>query len=244
MAQIEGRNPVIEAIKSGRTIKKIFIQEGVRGKKVDRIIKEASRFNIPLQKAKKDFLDKKARSHSHQGIIAMADDIKYVSPREMVEIAREKGEDPFIIILDQVQDPHNLGAIIRTAYAAGAHGLIYPRKRSADITPVVTKASAGAVNHLPLAKVSNINYTIADLKDMGLWITGTDVRGTRPYYSADYKGPVGLVIGNEGKGMRRLVKENCDFVVNIPMSGELGSLNASVAAGVVIFEVVRQRRST
>jgi 23S rRNA (guanosine2251-2'-O)-methyltransferase len=241
MTKIEGRNPVIEAFKGKRQLNKIYIQEGIRGDKIDRIITQARNNKVKIERVSRNRLTQMASSHAHQGVIAMAEPIKLSSIRQILELAGEKGEAPLVIILDQIQDPHNFGAIIRTGYAAGAHGLVFQKKRAATITPVVIKSSAGAVEHFKLAEVANINYAINELKDAGLWIAGADMEGEKSYFAADLKGPVGLVIGNEGEGLHRLVKERCDFLIKIPMQGKLGSLNASVAAAILIFEVVRQR---
>lgn len=240
--QIEGRNPVVELLRGQRRVKKIYLQQGVKGNNIDWIIKKAEDNSISFQRVTKTRLNKMASSHSHQGVIAIAEQVRLYEPEAILNLAREKDEPPFVVVLDQIQDPHNFGAIMRTAYAAGVHGIIYPKNRAVDITPVVVKSSAGAVEHLMLAKVTNINYTIKDLKEAGLWIAGTDIEEAQLCYDTDLKGPLAIVIGNEGTGLRRLVKENCDFLVKIPMQGKLGSLNASVAAGIVIFEAVRQRR--
>ncbi len=242
MVKIEGRNPVIEALKGKRKIEKILIQEGIKGQKIDEIIKAAQEKGIRIQRVSRTKLDHIGVSHSHQGIIAFAEKKELVTALDIVAYAQERGESPFIVILDQIQDPQNFGAIIRTAYAAGAHGVIYQDKRAAGITPVVVKSSAGAIEHILLAEVKNINQTIEELKKAGLWIVGADMAGETLYYNADFKGPIGLVIGSEGKGLRRLVKENCDFLVQIPMPGEFSSLNASVAAAILIYEVLRQRQ--
>jgi len=241
MTKIEGRNPVIEAFKGKRKFNKIYIQEGITGDKIDWIITQARNNNVEIERVSGHMLAQMASSHAHQGVIAMAEPIKLSSIQQILELARQKGEAPLVLILDQIQDPHNFGAVIRTAYAAGAHGVIYQKKRAATITPVVIKSSAGAVEHLKLAEVVNINYAIKELKDAGLWIAGADMEGEKTYFAADLRGPLGLVIGNEGEGLHRLVKERCDFLVKIPMQGNLGSLNASVAAAILIFEVIRQR---
>ncbi len=242
MDKIEGRNPVIEALKGKRKIEKILIQEGIKGGKIEEIINAAKKKGIRIERVPRTKLDQIASSHSHQGIIAYAEEKELVSPMDIVNYAREKDEPPFIVILDQIQDPQNFGAIIRTAYAAGAHGVIYQDKRAAGITPVVVKSSAGAIEHIKLSEVKNINHTIEELKEAGLWIAGADMEGDMLYYEVDLKGPIGLVIGSEGKGLRRLVRENCDFLVKIPMPGEFSSLNASVAAAILIYEVLRQRQ--
>lgn len=242
MAKIEGRNPVMEALKGKRRIDNILIQEGISGKKINQIIREAKNKGVRVERVPRIKLDQITNTQSHQGIIAFAGDKELVSPLDIVNYAKGKGEAPFIVILDQIQDPHNFGAIIRTAYAAGAHGVIYQDKRAAGITPVVVKSSAGAVEHIKLSEVKNINYTIDELKKAGLWIAGADMTGENLYYSADFRGSIGLVIGSEGEGLRRLVKDNCDFLVKIPMPGKFSSLNASVAAAVLIYEVLRQRQ--
>ncbi len=241
MARIEGRNPVLEALRGKRRIHRVILQEGVSGDIIDDIKNMANEKDISITSVLGDKLDDLSRSHAHQGVMAEADDLKLSSPEKMVELAKSRGEKSLIIVLDQIQDPHNFGAIIRTAFAAGAHGLIFQERRAVGITPVVLKASAGAAEHLPLAQVTNINYTIKDLKEAGLWIAGADLSAEQDHFAADLKGALGLVIGNEGSGLRRLVKENCDFLLKIPMEGKLGSLNASVAAGVIIYEAIRQR---
>ncbi|MGM0411352.1 MAG: 23S rRNA (guanosine(2251)-2'-O)-methyltransferase RlmB [Bacillota bacterium] len=242
MAKVEGRNSVIELLKGERKVNKLYVQKGLNGNRIKKILNLAKKKNINIDKVSKNQINKMASSHAHQGIIADAEKINLVSPEEIVEYAKTKDEPPFIVILDQIQDPQNFGSIIRSAYAAGAHGLIFQDRRAADITPVVLKASAGASEHLLLSKVSNINYTIDKLKDLGVWITGTDLNTDKSYDEVDYKGSTAVVIGNEGKGMRRLVRENCDFLVKIPIKGDLDSLNASVAAGVIFYEVLSQRR--
>jgi len=241
MAKIEGRNPVFEALKGDRRIDEIFIQKGITGGKIDQIINEAEKQGIRIERVPKIRIDQMTDTHSPQGLIALGAEKELVSPIDIVNYAEQKGEPPFIVILDQIQDPHNFGAIIRTACAAGVHGVIYQKKRSAGITSVVLKSSAGAVEHIKLSEVTNINYTIDKLKEKGLWITGADMGGESPYFKMDLKGPVALVIGNEGEGMRRLVKEKCDFLINIPMPGKISSLNASTAAAIIIYEVFRQR---
>ncbi|MFW5972196.1 MAG: 23S rRNA (guanosine(2251)-2'-O)-methyltransferase RlmB [Bacillota bacterium] len=241
MAKIEGRNPVYEALKGKRRIDNILIQKGVSGNNIDKIINEADIQGIRIEKAPKIKLDQMSVSHSHQGVIAFAAEKTLVSPEQIIKNAKKNNEDPFLIILDQIKDPHNFGAIIRTAYAAGAHGVIFQDKRAVGITPVVVKSSAGAIEHIMLSEVSNINYAIDKLKENGMWIAGADVDGNQLHYNADLKGSLGLVIGSEGEGLRHLVKEKCDFLIKIPMIGKLGSLNASVAAGIIMYEAVRQR---
>ncbi len=242
MVKVEGRNPVIELMKGQRKVSKLFLQQGIKGDKIELIQKKAREKNIRIDWVDKSSLNNLSKTDSHQGVVALTEKIELYTPQDILEEAKKKNELPFVIILDQIQDPHNFGAIIRTAYAAGAHGLIFPKDRSAGVTPVVEKTSAGAVEHLMLAEVSNINYTIRDLKEAGLWIAGTDINGKSLYFNQDLKGPIGIVIGNEGQGLRRLVTENCDFLIKIPMKGKLASLNASVASGIVIYEVLRQRR--
>lgn len=243
MANVEGRNPVIELLSGERRVEEILIQKDINGKRINQIKKKTDMLDIPIKFVSKNHLDNIASSYAHQGVIARAEDLKLVEPSNIIDYAVKKKESPFIVILDQIQDPQNLGAIIRSAYTAGAHGLIFPERRAAGITPAVLKASAGAVEHLLLSEVTNINYTIENLKEKGLWITGTDINTDKYYYDVDYKGSIAIVIGNEGRGLRRLVKENCDFLVKIPTKGKVGSLNASVAAGVMFYEVVRQRRT-
>lgn len=242
MAKIEGRNPVYEALKGDRRIDNILLQKGINGDIISNIIKEADKQGIRIEKVPRIKLDQMANSHSHQGIIALAGEKELVSAIDIVKYAKDQGDSPFVVILDQIQDPHNFGAIIRTAYAAGAHGIIYQDKRAVGITPVVVKSSAGAIEHIRLSQVSNINYTIDELKKSGLWIAGADIEGEQVHFQADLTGPIALVIGSEGDGLRRLVKEKCDFLIKIPMPGQFSSLNASVAAAVLIYEVLRQRQ--
>ncbi|AZR74701.1 23S rRNA (guanosine(2251)-2'-O)-methyltransferase RlmB [Anoxybacter fermentans] len=242
MRKIEGRNPVLEAMNAGREIKKLIIQKGARGRSIQELIERADKLNIPVEMAAKSELDRIATSSNHQGVVAYADEFRYVHIDEILQFAEDKGESPLIVILDRIQDPHNLGSIIRTANAAGVHGVIIPKHRASGITPVVTKTSAGAVEYTKVARVTNIARAIDELKEAGLWIVGSGLEGDRSIYQADLKGPLGIVIGSEGEGMRRLVKEKCDFIVQIPMFGQIESLNASVAAGIMIYEAVRQRR--
>ncbi len=241
MRNIEGRNPVLEAIKAEVKIKKLLIQEGVKGKPIDELINLATTAKIPVEKVSKADLNEIANSTAHQGIIAHAEEYRYAEVDEIIEYAKSKGEAPLVVILDEIQDPHNLGSIIRTANVAGVHGVIIPKHRTSRITPVVSKSSAGAVEHTKLAMVTNLARTIDDLKEAGLWIVGTALGGEQIMYQVDLKGATGIVIGNEGQGMRRLIKEKCDFIVQIPMYGQINSLNASVAAGTIIYEAVRQR---
>ena len=242
MAKVEGRNPVLELLRGNRKVKEILIQKGSSGKRINEIKKIAKNSGIRFENVSKSHLDNICSSHNHQGVIAEAEKLHLYSPEEIIEYAEKKNESPFIVILDQVQDPQNFGSIVRSAYTAGAHGLIFQKRRAVGITPAVLKASAGACEHLLLSQVTNINYTIEDLKENGVWITGTDINTDKYYDEVDYNGSTAVVIGNEGKGLRRLVKENCDFLVKIPTQGKITSLNASVAAGIMFYEVVRQRR--
>ncbi|MDD3169443.1 MAG: 23S rRNA (guanosine(2251)-2'-O)-methyltransferase RlmB [Eubacteriales bacterium] len=236
---IIGRNPVIEALKSGREIEKLQIAKDAEGS-IRKIIGMAKDKNFPYQFVEKTALDRIAGGRAHQGVIASVSTFEYCDPEDILAIARQKGEDPFVIILDGIEDPHNLGAIMRTADGAGAHGIIIPKRRAAGITDVVAKAAAGAVEYVPVAKVSNIAQTVDRLKDMGVWIGACDMDGTE-YDKADLKGSLALVIGAEGHGISRLVKEKCDFVLSIPMSGRISSLNASNAAAILMYEIRRQR---
>ncbi len=241
MARIEGRNPVYEALRGKRKIHKIFIQDNISGDNIEEIKKMAEAKNIFISRISKYKLDETSLSHSHQGVIAEADPLPEYTVGDLSAKIEEKNGGSLVVILDEIKDPHNFGAIIRTAYAADADAVIYQERRAAGITPVVLKSSAGAAEHIPLIQVTNINYTIKDLKDEGFWIAGADVEADQYYYDADLKGELGIVIGSEGSGLRRLVKENCDFLIKIPMFSQLGSLNASVAAGIIIYEAVRQR---
>ncbi len=240
--RIEGRNPVIEALKAGREIDKILIQKGERHGSIVKVIASAKERRIVIQEVLKQKLDEISVTGAHQGVIAYTAMHQYVDVEDMLKIASEKGESPFLILADEITDPHNLGSIIRTANAVGAHGVIIPKRRAVGLTAVVAKASAGAIEYVPVAKVTNLSQTIDKLKQEGVWIVGSDIQGTQDYYEADLKGPMGLVIGSEGKGMSRLIKEKCDFLVKIPMIGEIDSLNASVAGAVIMYEVLRQRR--
>ncbi|RCW41260.1 MULTISPECIES: 23S rRNA (guanosine(2251)-2'-O)-methyltransferase RlmB [unclassified Halanaerobium] len=241
MARIEGRNSVYEALKGKRKIHRIFIQNNISGDNIEKIKKLAEAKNISINRISKYKLDETALSHSHQGVIAEADPLPEYTLGDLSAEIKEKDSDPLVVILDEIKDPHNFGAIIRTAYAAGADAVIYQERRAAGITPVVLKSSAGSAEHIPLIQVTNINYTIKDLKEEGFWIAGADVGADQLHYDADLKGSLGIVIGSEGSGLRRLVKENCDFLIKIPMFSQLGSLNASVAAGIILYEAVRQR---
>jgi 23S rRNA (guanosine2251-2'-O)-methyltransferase len=240
LANIEGRNPVIEALKNERPIDKLLIANSAKEGSINKIIGMAKDKNIIIQYVDKRKLDEISESHSHQGVIAMVSEYKYYELEELIQIPKQKGEDPFFIILDEITDPHNLGSIIRTADAVGAHGVIIPKRRSVHITPVVTKASAGAVEYVPVCKVTNIVNTIKTLKEEGLWIAAADMDGS-DFYKQNLKGSIGIVIGSEGFGISRLVKENCDFTVKMPMLGNVTSLNASVAGGILLYEIFKQR---
>lgn len=237
---IEGRNPVIEAFRSGRSIDKLFVLEGCHDGPVQTIIREAGKKDTIINYVKKERLDAMSETGRHQGVIAYAAAYNYAQLSDILDKAKEKDEPPFIIILDGIEDPHNLGAIIRTANLAGAHGVIIPKHNASGLTATVAKASAGAINYTPVAKVTNISKTINELKEQGMWFVCAAADGEQ-MYRLNLKGPIGLVIGNEGKGVSRLVKENCDFTAAIPMKGDIDSLNASVAAGILAYEIVRQR---
>ncbi|AOT71148.1 23S rRNA (guanosine(2251)-2'-O)-methyltransferase RlmB [Geosporobacter ferrireducens] len=239
--KIEGRNPVLEALKAEREIDKIFIAKGAEQGSVQKIVGVAKDRGIPIQYVERQKLDQISESHAHQGIIAFVAAYRYVEVDEILESAARKEESPFIVILDEITDPHNLGSILRTANAAGVHGVIIPKRRAVGLTAVVAKTSAGAIEYVPVAKVSNISQTIEYLKEKGLWVVGADMDGQSTYYEQDLTGNVALVIGSEGQGIGRLIKEKCDFIVRIPMKGQLSSLNASVAASLLMYEVMRQR---
>ena len=237
---IEGRNAVLEAFRSGRPIDKLFVLDGCQDGPVRTIVREAKKHDTVIQFVERERLSQLSETGKHQGVIAFAAAYEYAEVEDMLELARKKGEDPFIILLDNIEDPHNLGAIIRTANLAGAHGVIIPKRRAVGLTTTVAKTSAGALNYTPVAKVTNLVKTMEDLKEKGLWFVCADMGG-ESMYRLNLKGPIGLVIGNEGEGVGRLVKENCDFVASIPMRGDIDSLYASVAAGVLAYEIVRQR---
>ena len=239
-SRIEGRNAVLEAFRSGRTVDKLFVQDGSRDGAVLTIVREARKQGTIVNFVKKEVLNRMSETGAHQGVIAQVAAYTYSSVEDILENARKKGEAPFIILLDGIEDPHNLGSIIRTANQAGAHGVIIPKHRSVGLTAVAAKASAGAVNYVPVAKVSNIGNVIEDLKKEGIWFACADMDGTM-MYDLNLTGPIGLVIGNEGSGVSRLVKEKCDMCASIPMKGDIDSLNASVACGVLAYEIVRQR---
>lgn len=237
---IEGRNAVLEAYRSGKTIDKLFVLDGCQDGPVKSITREARKHDSIINYVSKERLDQLSETGKHQGVIAVSAAYSYAEVEDILQIARDKGEAPFVFILDGIEDPHNLGAIIRTANLAGAHGVIIPKRRAVGLTPTVAKTSAGAINYTPVAKVTNISNTIKELKDQGMWFVCADMGGTE-MYDLNLTGSIGIVIGNEGDGVSKLVKENCDMVASIPMKGDIDSLNASVAAGVLAYEIVRQR---
>ena len=237
---IEGRNAVLEAFRAGKTIDKLFVLDGCQDGPVKSILREAKKTDTIINFVDKERLDRLANSGHHQGVVAQAAAYEYAEVEDILNAAKEKGEAPFIFILDEIEDPHNLGAIIRTANLCGAHGVIIPKRRAVGLTATVAKTSAGAVNYTPVAKVTNIAKTNEELKKEGMWFVCADMDG-QTMYDLNLTGPIGLVIGNEGAGVSRLVKEKCDFTASIPMKGDIDSLNASVAAGVLAYEIVRQR---
>lgn len=238
-----GRNAVLEAFRSGRTIDRLYVQEGVADGILQSILRTAKKTAAVINFVNKDRLNKYAEGDKHQGVVAMAAAYNYAEVDDILNVAKEKGEPPFIIVLDDIEDPHNLGAIIRTANQAGAHGVIIPKRHAVGLTATVARTSAGAINYTPVAKVTNISRTIEELKEKGIWFACADMSGEL-MYNCNLTGAIGLVIGSEGSGVSRLVKEKCDFVVKIPMFGQIDSLNASVAAGVLSYEIVRQRMNT
>lgn len=238
--QIEGRNAVLEAFRSGRVVDKLFVLDGCQDGPVRTIIKEARKKDTILNFVTRERLDQLSQTGAHQGVIAQTSVYEYASVEDILRKAEEKGEPPFLFILDNIEDPHNLGAIIRTANLAGAHGVIIPKRRAVGLTATVAKTSAGALNYTPVAKVTNLVRTIEELKQKGIWFVCADMDG-ESMYRLNLTGPIGLVIGNEGEGVSRLVRDNCDFTASIPMRGDIDSLNASVAAGVLAYEIVRQR---
>ena len=240
--KIEGRNAVLEAFRSGKPVDKLFVLDGCQDGPVRTIIREARKHDTIIQFVEKERLHQLSETGRHQGVIAYTASYEYAEVEDMLALAKERGEDPFLVLLDGIEDPHNLGAIIRTANLAGAHGVIIPKRRAVGLTATVAKTSAGALNYTPVAKVTNLVKTMEELKKEGLWFVCADMGGEK-MYDFNLKGPIGLVIGNEGEGVSRLVKETCDYVASIPMHGDIDSLNASVAAGVLAYEIVRQRMS-
>ena len=238
--KVEGRNAVLEAFRSGKAVDNLFVLERCEDGPVRTILREAKKHDTMVKFVKKERLDQISETGKHQGVIAMTAAYTYAEVDDILEAAREKGEPPFILLLDNIEDPHNLGAIIRTANLAGAHGVIIPKNRAVGLTATVARTSAGALNYTPVAKVTNLARTIEELKKQGMWFVCADMGGTQ-MYDLDLKGSIGLVIGNEGEGDSKLVREKCDFIASIPMHGDIDSLNASVAAGVLAYEIVRQR---
>lgn len=239
---VAGKHPVLEALRSGREINKIWVAEGAQKHLTAPIIAEAKQQGVIVQFADKRKLDTMAGEVAHQGVIAQVAPYRYYEVDELLAAAKAKGEMPFLLLLDEIEDPHNLGSILRTAECTGAHGVIIPKRRSASLTATVAKTSAGAAEYVPVARVTNLAQTIESLKEQGVWVAGTDVTAEQDVYKTKFDMPVAIVIGNEGKGMGRLIREKCDFLVKLPMAGKLNSLNASVAAGVLMYEVLRQRR--
>lgn len=239
--QVEGRNSVLELLESGRDINKILVAKGEKHGSIYKILAIAKERKILVTEVEKNKLDQIAQTPKNQGVIALVPPFNYCEVEDILEFAKKKKEMPFILILDGIEDPHNLGSIIRTAETAGVHGIIIPKRRAAQVNSTVSKVSAGAVEYMKIARVNNVNETIRNLKEQGIWICGTDMDTNVTYTKQDYKMPLAIVIGSEGYGMSRLVKENCDFLVKIPMKGKITSLNASVSAGIIMYEVVRQR---
>lgn len=239
--QVEGRNAVLELLESGKDINKIFVSRGERHGSINKIIAIAKERRIIIVEKDKKQMDEMAQNENYQGVIAIVPPFEYCEIEDILEVAKERNEEPFILILDGIEDPHNLGSIIRTAETAGVHGVIIPKHRAASVNSTVNKVSAGAVQHMKITRVTNISDCINELKDKGLWICGTDISTSKYYYNQDYRGAIGIVIGNEGKGMSEKVKKNCDFLVKIPMKGKVTSLNASVSTGIVIYEAMKQR---
>lgn len=238
---IEGRNAVIEVLKSGKTIEQLLVAKGDKEGSINAILAIAKEKSIVVKEVDRKKLDSMSETGSHQGVIAIVTPYIYNSIEEILEYAKEKGEDPFIVVLDEIEDPHNLGSIIRTAELCGAHGIIIPKRRSVGVTTTVYKTSAGAAEYMKIAKVTNINSAIDVLKEKGLWIYGADMNGDEYSHKVDLRGAIAIVIGNEGKGISKLTRDKCDVVVSIPMAGKLNSLNASVAAGILMYEVLKKR---
>ena len=239
--QIEGRNSVIELLESGKDINKIFITKGEKYGSINKIIAMAKEKRIIIVEKDKKQMDEIAQNENYQGVIAIVPPFEYCEIEDILQYAKERNESPFVLILDGIEDTHNLGAIIRTAETAGVHGIIIPKRRAASVNSTVSKVSCGAVEYMKIARVNNITDSINKLKEAGLWICGTAIDAEKFYFNQDLKGPLGIVIGNEGKGMSELVKKNCDFLVKIPMMGKVGSLNASVSTGIIVYEALKQR---
>ena len=239
--KVEGRNAVIELLKSDRTVNKIMVARGDRQGSINEILKLAKQNRIIVTEVDRNKLDTLSETKHHQGVIAFVAPIEYKDVDYILNVAKERGEEPFILIADEIEDPHNLGALIRSAEVAGCHGVIIPKRRAVAVTEVVSKVSVGATEYMPIAKVNNINDTIRELKDKGVWIVGTDGSADTIYYKQDLTGPIAIVVGSEGRGMNKLTMKNCDFLVKIPMMGKITSLNASVSGGIVLFEALKQR---
>jgi len=239
--QIEGRNSILELLESGKDINKIFVTRGEKHGSINKILGIAKERKIIVVEKDKKQMDEMAQEENYQGVIAIVPPFEYVEIEDILNTAKERGEEPFILILDGIEDPHNLGSIIRTAETAGVHGIIIPKRRAASVNSTVNKTSAGAVEHMKIARVTNISDTIEELKQAGLWICGTDISAEKYYYNQDLTGPLAIVIGNEGKGISEKVKKNCDFNVKIPMKGKITSLNAAVSTGIIVYEAVKQR---
>ena len=241
--KISGRNPVLEALKANRPINKILIAKGPQKGSVKEIYAVAREKKIPIQQVERQYLNTLTDNPSHQGVLALAASKEYVEIEEIVEIARAKGEPPFVLLLDEIEDPHNLGALLRTADCAGVHGVVIPKRRAVGLTETVGKTSAGAIEHVAVSRVTNIVQTIEFLKNAGCWVVGADASAEEMYWSKDLSGPLAVVIGSEGKGISRLVKQHCDFLVKLPLKGKVSSLNASVAGSLLVYEILRQRES-
>lgn len=239
--QVEGRNSVLELLESGRDINKIYVTRGERHGSINKILAIAKQRRIIVVEKDKKQMEEMAQEENYQGVIAIVPPFEYVEIEDILDNAKEKGEEPFVLILDGIEDPHNLGSIIRTAETAGVHGIIIPKRRAASVNSTVNKASAGAVEHMKIARVTNITDAIDKLKQAGLWICGTDINTNKYYYNQDLTGSLGIVIGNEGNGISEKVRKNCDFLVKIPMKGKIESLNAAVSTGIVVYESVKQR---
>ncbi len=239
--KVEGRNAVIELLKSDRTVNKIMVARGDRQGSINEILKLAKQNRIIVTEVDRNKLDTLSETKHHQGVIAFVAPIEYKDVDDILNVAKERGEEPFILIADEIEDPHNLGALIRSAEVAGCHGVIIPKRRAVAVTEVVSKVSVGATEYMPIARVNNINDTIRELKDKGVWIVGTDGSADTIYYKQDLTGPIAIVVGSEGRGMNKLTMKNCDFLVKIPMMGKITSLNASVSGGIVLFEALKQR---
>ena len=239
--KVEGRNAVIELLKSDRTVNKIMVARGDRQGSINEILKLAKQNRIIVTEVDRNKLDTLSETKHHQGVIAFVAPIEYKDVDYLLNVAKERGEEPFILIADEIEDPHNLGALIRSAEVAGCHGVIIPKRRAVAVTEVVSKVSVGATEYMPIARVNNINDTIRELKDKGVWIVGTDGSADTIYYKQDLTGPIAIVVGSEGRGMNKLTMKNCDFLVKIPMMGKITSLNASVSGGIVLFEALKQR---